>query len=76
MRMIITVCCCHYVYRKTKRQQRRRWWLHSILKERKQFGELGRLVKELELDGERSQQYFRTTRKQFAHILSTVKLKS
>ena len=60
-----------YRRRKTKKKQRR-WWVHNILLWRKQYGEYHRLVKELELDGDKFQQYFRLSREQFTHVLSIV----
>ena len=58
-----------YLYRSSrKRKNRRRFWMHSILQKRKQHGEYHRLVKELEMDGERFQQYFRLSKEQFEHI--------
>lgn len=61
-----------HLYIKATKKRKRRWWVHTILQKRKKFGEYHRLVKELELDGERFQQYFRLTREQFAHILGIV----
>ena len=46
--------------------------MHSILQKRKQHGEYHRLVKELEMDGEWFQQYFRLSKEQFEHILGIV----
>ena len=64
-----------YLYRSSrKRKNRRRFWVHSILQKRKQHGEYHRLVKELEMDGERFQQYFRLSKEQFEHILGIVDL--
>ncbi|KAL7384014.1 hypothetical protein ABVT39_022614 [Epinephelus coioides] len=39
--------------------RRRRVWVHDILQGREQHGEYHRLVRELLLDGERFQRYFR-----------------
>ena len=55
-----------------KRKIKHRWWVHNIIKRRQQQGAYHNLVRELQLDGERFQQYFRLTREQFAQVLHFV----
>jgi hypothetical protein len=62
-----------YMYhRQNIRRRRRRWWVHPILRERTQFGEFHHLVRELQLDSQRYQQYFRVSSDQFEEILSRI----
>ncbi|KAL8565422.1 hypothetical protein ACOMHN_029115 [Nucella lapillus] len=57
-----------------KRQKRRhRWWVHAILEKRRQYGTYHHLVQELQLDGERFQQYFRLSREQFSQVLFLIR---
>ena len=46
--------------------------MHDILKKRKELGEYHRLVKELELEGERFHQYFRMSTEQFSYIVDII----
>ena len=57
---------------KRERKRRHRWWIHPIIERRSEFGVYHHLVRELELDGELFQQYFRLTRVQFAEVLEFV----
>ena len=58
-----------YIQSKKKKKRNYRWWVHSIIKKRKKFGAYYHLVKELELDGEKFQEYFRMTREKFSQVL-------
>ena len=49
-------------------QRTHRWWVHDILKKRKEHGAYYHLVKELNMDAERFQQYFRVTKDQFTYL--------
>ena len=49
------------------------WWIHEIIKQIQIYGVYYHLVKELKLDSERFQQYFRMTREQFGDILFHIK---
>ena len=53
-------------------RKKHRWWLHDIIKNRLQQGAYHNLVKELQFDEEKFQQYFRLTREQFDQVLSYV----
>ena len=58
---------------KNKNKKRKhRSWVDNILKKRKGQGAYQHLVRELQGDGERFQQYFRLTREQFAQVLFLV----
>ena len=52
-----------------KKRRKHRWWVHGLLQKRKEYGVFYHLVKELNLDAERFQQYFRLSREQFAQVL-------
>ena len=55
---------------KTHNQRRKhRWWVHDIIKNRFQQGAYHNLVKYLQFDKEKFQQYFRLTREQFDQVL-------
>ena len=51
------------------RRGKHRWWVHDIITNRLQQGAYHNLVKELQFDGEKFQQYFRLTREQFDQVL-------
>ena len=53
----------------SNKKRKHRWWVHNIIRNRIQQGTYYNLVKELQLDGEKYQQYFRLTREQFAQVL-------
>ena len=61
-----------YIYTRRQKKRKSRWWVHDILKKLKELGEYHRLVKELELDGERFHQYFRMSTEQFSHIVDII----
>ena len=58
--------------RKDAHKRQHRWWVQEILQRRRQFGTYYHLVKELELDEEQFQRYFRLTREQFRQTLFLV----
>ena len=59
-----------YLQLKTRDKRRKhRWWVHDIIRNRIQQGAYHNLVNELQLDGEKFQQYFKLTREQFAQVL-------
>lgn len=55
-------------FKKRNKRRKHRWWVHDIIRKRFQQGAYHNLVKELELDGDTFQQYFRLTREQFAEV--------
>ena len=61
---------------KTHNQRRKhRWWVHDIIKNRHKQGAYHNLVKKLQFDEEKFQQYrlyFRLTREQFDQVLCYV----
>ena len=52
-----------------KKRRQHRWWVHNLLQKRIEHGVFYHLVKELNLDAERFQQYFHLSREQFAQVL-------
>ncbi|KAL8602270.1 hypothetical protein ACOMHN_022783 [Nucella lapillus] len=58
---------------KKHQKRRHRWWVHDILEKRRQYGTYHHLVQELQLDGERFQQYFRLSREQFSQVLFLIR---
>ena len=55
---------------KTHNQRRKhRWWVNGIIKNRLQQGAYHNLVKNLQFDEEKFQQYFRLKREQFDQVL-------
>ncbi len=68
--LVIALACKYIQIKKGNRSRRKhRWWVHAILKNRLQQGAYHNLINELQLDGEKFQQYFRLTREQFAQVL-------
>ena len=55
------------------KRRKHRLWVHGIMRNRLQQGAYYNLVKELPLDEEKFQQYFRLTREQFAHVFEISK---
>ncbi|KAL2080736.1 hypothetical protein ACEWY4_024529 [Coilia grayii] len=69
----LVVCAGLLLLRHRRRHRhRRRMWVHDILRGREQHGEFHRLVRELRLDEERFQRYFRLDREQFDSLLSKI----
>ena len=69
------VNCISAVYAQEEKENRKRnhrWWVHDILKKRDERGTYQHLVRELQDDGEKFQQYFRLTREQFSQVLFLV----
>ena len=69
---LIIAALCYNVIKKKNRKRKHRWWVHSLQQKRKEKGAYHQLVRELQLDGEKFQQYFRVTREQFGQILEYV----
>ena len=70
--LMIIALAFNVICKKKNKRRKHRWWVHSILKKRKGQGAYQNLVRELQEDGERFQQYFRVTREQFAQVLFLV----
>ena len=69
---LMIIALAYVMCKKKNKRRKHRWWVHSILKRRKEQGAYQHLVRELQEDGERFQQYFRLTREQFAQVLFLV----
>lgn len=67
--LIIAMSYTFMQLKKRKIKRKHRWWVHDIIRNRILQGAYHNLVKELQLDGEKFQQYFRLTREQFAQVL-------
>ena len=59
---LIVIAMAYKLFLKKHQKRRHRWWIHSILQKRAERGAFNNLVNELQLDGERFQQYFRVTK--------------
>ena len=69
---LLDMLILYWFYHGKKPKRRNKYWVHDIFKRRNEFGEYHRLVLELQLDGERFQQYFRMSREQFKMLLYLV----
>ena len=68
---LLLIAVAHkFMQLKTHNQRRKhRWWVHDIIKNRFQQGAYHNLVKDLQFDEEKCQQYFWLTREQFDQVL-------
>ena len=68
---LLLIAVAHKFMQLKMHNQRRkhRWWVHAIIKNRLKQGAYHNLVKELQCDEEKFQQYFRLTREQFDQVL-------
>ncbi len=68
---LLLIAVAHtFMQLKTHNQRRKhRWWVHDIIKNRLQQWAYHNLVKDLQFDEEKFQQYFRLTREQFDQVL-------
>ncbi|XP_067679605.1 uncharacterized protein [Haliotis asinina] len=62
----------YHALEKEHAKVKRRWWVHPVTDNRAAYGTYHRLVKELELDDDMFQQYFRLSREQFQYVLKKV----
>ena len=71
---LLLIAVAHkFMQLKTHNQRRKhRWWVHDIIKNWLQQGAYHNLVKELQFDEEKFQQYFRLTGEQFDQVLCYV----
>ena len=68
---LLLIAVAHkFMQLKTHNQRiKHRWWVHDIIKNRLKQGAYHNLVKELQFDEEKFQQYFRLTSEQFDQVL-------
>ena len=60
--LVIATAYIFVQLRKRTKQRKHHWWVHDINRNRFQQGPYHNLVKELQFDGEKFQQYFRLIR--------------
>ena len=64
--MLLIMKLCILKLRLKKRKRKHRWWVHNLLRLRHEQGAYNNLVKELDGDAEKFQQFFRMKRADFA----------